>query len=286
MYSNTELPKRSFMGFGYNPDLKFFGERLDILYYFSWMKQLKEIEWFVWDASSYYIVNATPRKKVDKLGERPTGENILEVLISEQERPKRKEIIQNCELRSTYLKDIIKYLGINAQYLDSRLAFRAQEGKKCFARALDLALEYTEKLKRDNPELLKKISPNNQNPASQLYLPLEIAEALYLSNIYGVESKFGPRTEEFFDKCILGLQEEREVPYKTIWCQSGPRRAGYLGDKNVIWGSTPLWNADETVLRKDNEYSKFVEGYTSSFRYPGESLIECVQRLQRILGVK
>lgn len=266
------------MGFGYNPDLIAYGERLDILNFYSWMKQLPA-EWFVYDASGYYIVNRTPENKISSLGSKPTADQILSVLIDEQNRPKRQEIMRNCDLRSEYLQRAIKISGINAMYVDSRKVFR-----DCldYRIALDESLEFVRRLQKDDPALVEKIMPNNANPAGMLYLPLEIAEALYFEKAFNVSGKFGPKTEEFFDEAILRLMTEQGTPYQSIRCPIGPRKSGYLRDENVILTSYLDWYVSE-IFRSDPEYKEFVSQYIESFRENGESILDVVLRMKKKL---
>ncbi len=271
------------MGFGYNPNLVREGERLDLLDFFAWMKRVQKAtgsEWTIWDASGYYIVNRTPAEKIRKLGGRPTGKQILEVLAEEQERPKRREIAEACDRRSLYLQRALEISGVQGQYLDSRRIFREDER---YAEAVDVALEFVERLSREEPELVKKIQPLNANPVSQLYLPLEIAEAFYLKYSYGIGGKFGPASEEGFDTAILQLLEEWQEPYLAVRCPLDYRKAGYLTDENVI--TTSMSPKEITLLlAKDRRYGSFVEEYLAEFRKEGESLLEVIPRLQSQLG--
>ncbi len=273
------------MGFGYNPDLVNFGERLDILSFFSWMKRLQEslgLEWTIFDASGYAIVNRTPSKKIVALGENPTAEQILDVLVSEQEQPKRAEIMENCELRSQYLKRLVDITKIRGEYVDSRRVFR-ESGQ--YTVALDYALELVSKLKAEAPELVGRIQPANAKLSNQLYLPLEIAEAIYLWNTKKVNGKFGPTTEKDFDEAILKAFEEKGDPYQTFRCSYGPRRPGYLGDRNVLWTSSPDKFVD-SVLSVDQKYRNFVTGYLQPFLLENETLESCVIRMRNQLKLE
>ncbi len=286
--SGTEsnaISSRLFMGFGYNSKLAVLGERLDILNFYSWMKRLQDnfsSYWFVYDASAYYIVNRTPQKKIKKLGNNPKAEQILDVLISEQDSPKRRDIIINCELRSQYLKRAIELTGISASYVDSRKVFREDAE---YRNALDESLEFVERLQKEDPELVSKILPPNVNLASRLYLPLEIAEALYLKRKYNVGGKFGPKTEEFFDEAIIGLTGEKEISYQSIRCPFGPRKSGYLSDMNVIWTSSPDYFVSE-ILQSDREYREFVGEYLEPFRQDSEALEDVVLRTKQKLKLE
>ena len=284
------------MGFGYNPRLLrclddglLDMERLDILEYFGVMKNIGQsfpvFEFSIWDASGYNIVGRTSPKKITRLGENPKAEDILEILIAEQDRPKRGEISANCDARSKYLQRAIEVSGLEAKgrtvrYFDSREVWR---NKKCFVESLDIALDYVKKLEKDEPDLVRRILPNNTNVASSLYLPLEIAEAVYLERAFMVLGKYGPETEKYFDSAILGLQEERGVPFTSIRPGMGPRRPGYLDDKDVIWTVSGN-NFVCELLERDPAYAAFVERYTLPFRKAGEPVLDCIQRLQLSLG--
>ncbi len=270
------------MGFGYNPRLISMGERLDILDFFAWMKRLQTVsvqQWTIWDASGYSIVNKTPKRKIEALNGQLTGERVLEILVLEQESPKRTEIKLNCDLRSQYLQRLIEVSGINGRYIDSRKVFR--ENQK-YAALLDIALEYVEQLRVDNLELLQRIIPPSDNPARELYLPLEIAEALYLKEEYGVAGKYGPTSEQFFDACILGLQEQLGIPYAVLWSPVGPRKAGYLDDENVLWTKSPD-RFISGLLQKDQLYFQFVQSYLQPFQQERETSQECLLRLRDLL---
>lgn len=267
------------MGFGYNPDLIRFGERLDILNFFSWMRIFQDSfgsDLTIFDASGYTIVNRTPEKKIKALGEYPTAEQILDALVSEQDRPKKAEIIQNCELRSRYLRRLIEISGIKADHVDSRQVFRES---KDYKQALDVALDFVKRLELDKPDIVDKIQPQNPNPASKLYLPLEVAEAIYLLEVGRVSGKFGPTTEEYFDQAILQILEERAKPYETLRCSFGPRKTGYLSDRNVIWTQSPD-SFVSGILATDSEYRNFVAQYLEPFRERGEQVESCAMKMR------
>ncbi|MBI2581000.1 hypothetical protein HYV85_04300, partial [Candidatus Woesearchaeota archaeon] len=209
----TVTSQRLFMGFGYNTDLGLFGERIDILNFFSWMKRLQErfsSDWIVYDASGYYIVNRTPQKRIASLGDNPSAGQILDVLVTEQDSPKRDGMIEICELRSAYLKRASNIAGIPFQYIDSRKVFREERD---YETALGMSLEFVQRLNKDNPDLVSRVTPAKPTPANILYLPLEIAEAFFLRTKFGVNGKFGPKTEEPFDSAILQLAELQEIPF-------------------------------------------------------------------------
>ena len=271
------------MGFGYNGTLSEKGERIDILGFFSRMKLLewKIKDWVIWDASAFYIVNRTPAKRIQDLR---SGTRILEALITEQDNKKRSEIKRNCDLRSLYLKKLIEISGIRAQYFDSRHVFRED---KRFAECFDVSLDYFARLRRDCPDFVLRIMPNNGNPASQLYFPLEIAESIYLAEFFGVKGKFGPISERFFDDCILDVQSIMGNSYATLKDSSCPESSGgkpaYLANDNVITTRTDL---DEIkLILADPEFRRYFVASVGYFVKQGESLEEVIPRIQKALEV-
>jgi hypothetical protein len=190
--------------------------------------------------------------------------------------------MKNCELRSQYLQRAIDISGINARYVDSRQVFR-EDGE--YRTALDESLEFVKRLQKDNPELVAKILPANPNPASKLYLPLEIAEVLYLESKFGVGGKFGPKTEEFFDEAIFGLTRENGISYQSIRCPFGPRKPGYLSDRNVIWTVSPDYFVSD-ILQSDRGYREFVGQYLEPLRQNGKSIEQVALRTKRQLKLE
>ncbi len=270
------------MGFGYNSTLSVAGERLEMLDFFSWMKRLQDKgveEWTIWDASGYFIVNKLPAKKLLSLGLQPCAQQILEVLVEEQELPKRLEIKENGEIRSWYLQKLIEITGISARYLNSWDVFREDSR---YADAFDVALEFVRRLEIDSPALVEKIQPKNDNPASRLYLPLEIAEAFYLNLNFKIGGKYGPQTEQYFDEAIVKLNEEWEIPYATIRSPLGPRKPGYLRDENVLVTGMSETDA-RALLNFDREYKMWIDTVVGAFRLEKEMTTECVLRMLELL---
>ncbi len=295
------------MGFGYNPDLASKGERLDMLNFFTWMKIIQRNTGatpIIYDASNYYIVNRIPNKRIKKLGDKPTAEQILDVIVTELDEPNRSDIRENCYVRRLYLNALIKVSQLDKSSdgdLENKAFIAEGFGPSIFVRAnykvgLSRAIEFVKKLERENPDLVAKINPKSLNPASKLYLPLEIAETIFLDIDYGCRTKFGPMSEEFFDKAILKYFEAYQsskiatvTPYRTIRCSYGPRKPGYLTDnRDVIWTTSTdsdiaeilRINEVDKMLGINQEYRNFVSSYLKPFRNNGESLEECAIRIK------
>lgn len=301
--AKSQLPEKAFIGIGYNPQLFNTGERLEMLDFFSWMKRLEEKsvqEWTIWDASGYAIVNkitsGTSKAIFEILENNPSAKEVLTCLITEQDNKGRSQyqaielskLRQNCELRSTYLQRLIEVTGITGSYLNSWDVFRTDPK---YEEALDISLEYVKFLEKSNPELIDKINFSKEpNAATRLYLPLEIAEALYLEETRVVKGKFGPTSEEFFDEAILDLQERRKVGYTSLRCQlpPGQDRPAYLMSKaNRILSSKCRPKTIKRIIRRDPELKGFLEQSTGPLREEGENIVPYLKRVSKELeGLK
>lgn len=268
------------MGFGYNPDLYRYGERIDMLYYFAWMLKLQkelDIQWTIYDASGYAIVNQARDKNILKANGEP--KTIINTIINEGNRPCKEYFRRNCDLRSNYLKRLIKISKLEANYIDSRVIFR-EDGD--YVEAFSIAYNFVEKNK-DSSRFVKEVNKRSNNLSKKLYLPLEIAEAIYLYNKESIDIKFGPETEKYFDEGILGIMKQDSINYSSLLCPLGPRKPGYLSDENVLWSKMRIDLIVQTLSEDDN-YKEFVSSYMSIFR-KGVPLEETVSIASRLMEV-
>ncbi|MBT3297584.1 hypothetical protein HN385_01530 [archaeon] len=270
------------MGFGYNPQLYCNGERLEMLDYFSWFNKFLKLgteEVLIWDASCYSIVNKinrfAPRETYSILSKDPSGKQVIECLIKEQERspniisPKTEigKYRTNCQLREQYFRKFIEILNIDVSYLNSWDVFRKDER---YTEALEKSLDFIKFLEKDNPNLVRKIYFNRTpNPATRLYLPLEIAEAIYLEETKGIKTKFGPISEQFFDIAIEEMFEQLELGYSTLRCKITPGidRPVYLGIKEGRpLGSKSTYRTIKKVLKFNPELAEYLDSICEPFK--------------------
>ncbi len=290
------------MGFGYNPQLVTSGERLDMLDFFSWMKQLQDgrivPEWVIWDAAGYAIVNKikdTSSRSFKTLVGGASAATILDCLCEEQNAKypfrsvfdSREKILfqQNCQLRSEYLKRFIAVSGVNAEYYDSREVFGSDPR---FRDALEESLAFVKYLEAKTDPILEEVMPQSSSKVGSLYLPLEIAEALYLANVKNVNGKFGPVTEKYFDTCILNCFEQNKKEYTALRCPLAPneKRPAYLKTDDPFPLTTKGTTKAKTIkkrLSQDLVYQQFVNNYLEIFKSDNETVIQTIQRLRRSL---
>ena len=204
------------------------------------------------------------------------------LLVEELDKQKRSDVLDNCDLRQDYLKRAIEISNISAAYFDAKEVFRTDLR---FVETLDVTLEYVERIKVESPEIYCQIVPANCNSASGLYLPLEIAESVYLSKFFGVNVKFGPITEKLFDYCIMKVQKELNTAYTSVRCPLGPVRPGYLSTEKAI--TTRMKDSEvKKLLEEDSEYRNYVESYLKPFQVSGELLLESAIRMKNSMRVR
>lgn len=275
---------KSYMGFGYNPNLSESGERLDMLNPFAWMKTTQEnnsSEWIVYDAGRYQIVNRTSPKEIERLGENPQASEILEVFKEEMKKPKRSEIRKNCELRSKYLQNLIEFSGLDADYIDGK-AWEERE----YEEALNFSLDFFQKLKEDYPGLLEEVLPRNSNKANELYLPLEITEAVFLEDEYGVRGKFGPETERNFDRAIALSFNKLGIPYKTFRYPPSPKGPEYLKSREEVITTKSTDEEISFFLEENSELRNLAERWKRVLGDEEENLEEFLRRARDEIEVK
>lgn len=277
---NGNLPRKFFMGFGYNPDLVETGERLDILDYFSWVKELsryQEVEWILWDASCYYIVNRTKQKRINETAlERKEAREIVEILFDELQKPKKRKIRENNELRTKYLNAILKATGINGRVID---AYSVIWNDANYLKAFEFCLGFCKAQQNLQPRRVPV--PRSANRVQALYFPLETAEALFLQQRFGIDAKFGPATEERFDFFITEAANQLGRGYASLWCPVPPETVGtpYLRPRNG--GSIFFTNSMDDVRRKlsENEtYKKWLEAVIEPLA-PGLCLEQGIEKI-------
>lgn len=254
------FPSRFFMGFGYNQDLIKTGERLDILDYFSWVKvlsEIKDVEWFLWDASCYYIVNRIKQKKISEdVVERKETSSIMNTLFEEIE-TKKPEIRGNNRVRKQYLNAILTAFSINGTVIDAYDIIREDVD---YLEAFYFCLDFCKRQQNIEPEKIP-IPRNSNNRVELLYFPLETAEALFLKKRFDINTKFGPQTEKNFDYFITKAVNEKGGSYRTLWCPNPPIgiKIPYLkGDENSIFFTDDM-NGVRRKLDTNESYRMWLE---------------------------
>lgn len=245
-----------------------------MLDYFAWFDKFLKSgieEVLIWDASCYSIVNKinrySSRETYSVLSNEPSAKQVMDCLIKEQEKNSR-DFLTNCQLREQYFRKFIEVLEINVSYLNSWNVFREDDK---FIEALEKSLEFVNFLDKNNPELIKKINFNKTpDAATRLYLPLEIAEAVYLEETRNIKTKFGPISEQFFDIAIEGMFEQLGLGYSTLRCNftPGTDRPAYLMTKGGgrILGSKSSYKTIRKILRFNPELAEYLDSVCEQFK--------------------
>ncbi|MFB6198732.1 MAG: hypothetical protein ABEI52_10765 [Halobacteriaceae archaeon] len=289
------IPERIFMGFGYNGNLAEKGERLGMLQYFSWMDNLSDaMDVTIWDASSYQIVNhrldyalkEASNSQTGSLSSRvPSADETLGIL--EEKIQDRPDLRVDLEARETYLRRLNSFTGVDAEYINAWDLF----DDPAFVDAFDEALALTDAAVAES--VRDAVIPHRAGLSGKLYLPLEIAEALYLQEEHDVYGKFGPETEVCFDEAILQSQAARDVPYMTLRCLSPANVVALRRPRShSSFHLNPPYLSDGTdraIRSRDSpdmvreklsdEYRAFLRPFLNSHVRPGDTMSETLQRV-------
>ena len=271
-------PKEIFIGLGYNSDLSVRGERIDILDFFSWFKRyhaaVNSARLTVWNAASYQVVNES-----SGCMDLDYSVDVAKAILNTVQElfDVNRTVALNSSLRAKYIKTIIDSFGIDAQVISAEEKFRDVLFANCFQRALAFCRDS----KQQKLKITKCVRKNNGS-FDTLYTPLEVAEALYLAKLFGVDYKLGPTSEAPFDRFILDLSRKMcDVPYKIIWYSRAPNRpASYIkGHQNCIY----FTDSPEDVRSKlqDRSYAHWLSDVLNPFNDLSLSLEEHIYSISQ-----
>ena len=278
-----EYPEEIYIGLGYNGGLSKKGEKIDILDFLSWAKKVQNIfpkmKLTVWNAASYQVVNLH-NKPINYIYDNNLADSIVSDILDLIE--KEDEISHNVSLRTQYIQTIVDLFDLNCQVIQAEDKMKTEQ----FLNNFQLALDYCRDNNKQNLEIIRGVN-RPKNCFAALYTPLEVAEALYLNEMYGCEYKLGPISEAPFDKIIFDIsRQERKHYYKFIWYSKPPGRpASYLksGKKSIYFGDTP-----EVIREKLEEvtYRVWLQDVIKPFGNPSLSLEENIIKISRLINSK
>ena len=276
-------PREIYICLGFNPDLAEKGERIDFLDFFSWFKRYHDVvndaRLTVWNAASYQVVNEYDRPMDFEYHDNTARE----VLSAVQELVRTNTgIALSSYLRAKHIESIVNLFGINAEIISAETRFDDSLFTSCVQSALNFC--------RDHEKTKLKISKSvrkNNGSFDTLYTSLEVAEALYLAKVSGVDYKLGPTSEAPFDRQILDLtRKTSSTPYKMIWYSRPPQRpASYLGgNQSCIY----LTDSHEEVRTKlqDKDYAHWLSDVVKPFNNPSLSLEENIAGVSQAILAK
>lgn len=221
----------TYKGVSFNPLLKQYGERFDMLDFFAWGRRVQEAEpgfrFLVLDATLYWMVNAMGRTPVEKYSKN-AAEQVVESLKRELETNKLAPAIREASgIRNRYLRAIASLLPNGAcQVLSAKDLWYDNDA---YLKSLQYAIDFVgERPAEGEPFVFgryAKYSRYNEE-YQRWYTPLVLAEVKYLYDAYGIPSKLGPTSETAFDSLICQMMNKA----------MGKQDAAY----NIFWYTRPL----------------------------------------------
>lgn len=208
--------KKLYKGVSYNPNLLRYGEKLDNLDFFSYLK-VSGREAIIFDASCYHALNLMQKQKLS-VNTRYSDfvcDVILECIES------NKELNENSKLRKTYLNRMSKIsLYDKAEVVSMQDVLLQNEAQRIFKGNLNYGLNFCEAHIQDQwLDLLKYVRyKRNDSWFAKLYTPLVLAESLYARNCLDCDTKLGPISETGFDSFISKMDKEFNFsPMDFVW---------------------------------------------------------------------
>jgi len=204
-----------YKGVSYNPMITAYGENVNILDFFGWLKA-GGFKGIVLDASLYAIVNATKKVPVKKYTQNAAQE-AAEFLLSEIEA--HPEIKNAACTRGRYLRAAATSLfspSSQPLVIDAEMMWQSDRYRSC----LQKAIAFCTLNPKYGSELDIKRYANYvryDTPYQRWYSVLVLAEALYLYEVYGANIKLGPTTESNFDSLIREFMASLGISYGFIW---------------------------------------------------------------------
>ena len=264
-----------YKGVSFNPFVSSFGENVNILDFYSWVKRSR-MKGIILDASLYAIVNAAKQPLVEIFS--PTAaEDAVEFLKSRMD--SYPDIKKSAETREKYLRASATSLFAPA---DAPLVISAEEiwERKKYIECLQKAIEFC----CGNPpegERLEIISYADYtrygSDYQRWYTVLVLAEVLYLNQIYGVNIKLGPTSESNFDNMIKKFMKDQGIPFAFVWYNREI-------EKSIPYPERLSFDDGNEELKEklsNERLGKWVEEIIGPFAKEGEKLTETVSRVIR-----
>ncbi len=206
-----------YKGVSYNPMISAYGENVNILDFFGWLKAAG-LKGVVLNASLYAIVNTAKIVPVNKFTQNAANE-AAEFLLSEIDADACLEIKNAARIRNRYLRAAAASLfSTSSQPLvvDAEMMWQSGRYRSCLQKAIAFCALHS----KYGGELdIKKYANyvRYDTPYQRWYSVLVLAGALYLYEVYGVNVKLGPTTESNFDSLIREFMASMGIRYGFVW---------------------------------------------------------------------
>lgn len=211
--NETPIP---YKGVSYNPFVTTFGENVNLLDFFSWIRR-SGMRGVILDASLYAVVNASK----EQLSTRYSSKSAAEAVAFLKEGIGRFPNIRlAAEMRERYLRAAAVSLFSPR---DAPLVISAEEfwdNRKEYLECLQEAIRFCAGNPKDGEPLkIERFAEYERYgaPYQRWYSVLVLAEVLYLNRVYGVNIKLGPTSEAAFDTLIRDIMREQGIRFGFVW---------------------------------------------------------------------
>lgn len=255
-----DFPKKIYKGVSYNQNLLKYGEKLDNLDFFSYLKNRGD-ESIIFDASCYHALNLLTNSKIY------SGVSFQTFIIDEilECVNLNSDLRENSLLRKKYLSKMSELSFSENKTISMFDVLSGKESRRMFEENLSSSFKFCGAGIKDSKIDLAKFVRYKRNGSwfAQSYTPLVLAESLYARNTLGFDTKLGPISETGFDSFISKMHRGLNYrPMQFVWYtrpfekNSSPETSIYTKDSM------------DTIRKKlnlDKAYAEWLENIICSF---------------------
>lgn len=230
-----------YKGVSFNPLITTFGENVNLLDFYSWIKNAGT-KGIVLDASFYAIINAAKQSPIESFSSK-AAEEVVKFL--QKTKGKYPEIKEAANIREKYLRAIAISLFAPKEAPLIISAEEIWESTK-YIECLQEAIKFCAKNPREKEpiEIIRYANYERYNTEYQRwYTVLVLAEVLYLNRVYGVNIKLGPTSESNFDTVINDFMKKLEIPFGFVWYNREI-------EKKIPYPERLFFNDEENEIRR------------------------------------
>ncbi len=267
---------RIYKGVSYNPNLLKYGEKIDNLDFFSYIKKSAR-KAVIFDASCYHALNILGNNQKLFINTEFSDfvcDEILNCVGTD------KELKDNSQLRKKYLLRMNDFASCrNSEIISMYDVLTQNESKRIFQKNLDKGLDYcgahTYKQGIDLRDYVKY--KRNNSLFAKMYTPLVLAESLYAMKSLDCDTKLGPISETGFDSFISKMHSKLHFKQMQFVWYSRPFEKNSSPETSIYTKDT--MDQVRKKLANNQPYAEWLQDVIGQFFY-GEDQVFNMSKLE------
>ena len=202
-------------GVSYNPYTATFGENINLLDFYGYLKR-GGFDGIILNDAPYAVVNykmSLPAEKYSKSAAKEAVQNLSDWFRNSG------EIFSSSALRASYLEAIALALFPQKKkpiVVDAYMMWQSPRYRKALQESIEFC---TQCRKEGEPLQIRRYANYNRYDTDfqRWYSVLVVAESIYLRDVFGSNINLGPTTESNFVKLVRSSMADRSSAYGYIW---------------------------------------------------------------------